>query len=173
MNEIRRSQGLTLIELVIAIAVIAILVTIGFPAIQESIKNNRATAHSNELVALINFARNEAIRRNTTVPVELTQRTGGWSGLVRDPLGDGSEPCTSLGALRCADNERVLLSQTVTLDFNNRGYLRSADEAWVGETLFLTHQECTGNRQRTRIEVRPTGQVTSCAVGCTDTTTTC
>lgn len=160
---IRRAGGFTLIELIVAITVLAILLTIGVPSIQKLIKDNRVTSQTNELVALINFARNESIRRNDSITVELTSNANGWSGEVKDPAGAGADPCTATGALRCAEYNQVLLtSGTVTFDFNNRGYVDGFSQV----DLAMEHTDCAGNRQRREITILPTGQVSLTDAAC-------
>jgi type IV fimbrial biogenesis protein FimT len=64
-----KSKGFTLIELMITLAIAAIVMTIGVPSFREAIRNNRLTAHTNELVASLNLARSEAVKRNAMVSV--------------------------------------------------------------------------------------------------------
>lgn len=58
----RRQSGFTLIELMVAIAVLAILLGLALPSFQESLRSNRVIAASNELLASFALARTEAIR---------------------------------------------------------------------------------------------------------------
>lgn len=57
-----RNSGFTLIELMVAIAVLAILLAIGLPSFQESLRSNRVTTAANEFLTAISLARSEAIR---------------------------------------------------------------------------------------------------------------
>ncbi|MGS1078356.1 GspH/FimT family pseudopilin [Pseudoxanthomonas beigongshangi] len=59
--------GFTLIELLIALAVLAVALTLAAPSFQDLIARNRVTAAANELVASLQIARTEAIRRNKRV----------------------------------------------------------------------------------------------------------
>lgn len=65
----RKQNGVTLIELMIAIAVLAVLLGIGIPSFQETIRTNRVAAITNDLVAALQFARSEAVRRGVNVRV--------------------------------------------------------------------------------------------------------
>lgn len=158
-------RGFTLIELIVAIAVAAILLTVAVPSLTNLIRNNRVTGQANELVAIINFARNEAIRRNDSIDVDLTAGGSGWSAEVRSPGGeDDSVECTE-GVLRCANyNDVALKTGSPSFTFNNRGYL--SDFAGGVVTIVLEHVDCSNERQHREIEIRPTGQVSSSEAAC-------
>lgn len=61
------SKGLTLIELLVAIAVLAVLVGVGAPALSGLVNNSRMTSVVNATMSMARIARNEAIRRNRAV----------------------------------------------------------------------------------------------------------
>lgn len=58
-----RSTGVTLVELMIAIAIGAILVGIAVPSFQNVVMQSRISAHVNDMVSAINLARSEAVKR--------------------------------------------------------------------------------------------------------------
>lgn len=62
-----RGAGFTLIELMVAIAVLAITLALAVPSFGALINSNRLVGQSNELVASLQLARSEAIRRNARV----------------------------------------------------------------------------------------------------------
>lgn len=64
---LNRSQGFTLIELMMAIALGVIIISMAAPSFSTAIKNNKVIAETNELIADINFARSEAVKRSTRV----------------------------------------------------------------------------------------------------------
>ena len=64
-----RAQGMTVIELMTAMLVLAILMGIAIPSFREFSSNNRTVAATNELVTALNVARSEALRRATTTIV--------------------------------------------------------------------------------------------------------
>jgi type IV fimbrial biogenesis protein FimT len=60
-------SGFTLIELMIAVAILAILVGIAAPNFREAVLNARMTAQANDLMADLNVARSEAVKRGANV----------------------------------------------------------------------------------------------------------
>ena len=62
-----RSGGFTLIELLVTVAIAVILITIAVPGFNSIIRNVRLTGLANTLVADLQLARSEAIKRNSTV----------------------------------------------------------------------------------------------------------
>lgn len=60
-------HGFTLLEMMIALAVLAILATVGIPSFSAARASSRLTAVANEFVATVQLARSEAIKRNRVV----------------------------------------------------------------------------------------------------------
>lgn len=89
------SGGFTLVELMITIAVLAIVLAIAVPSFQAIINRNRLVSASNEVVAALQLARMEAIRRNSRV--ELCPSTNGtgcsgadWARMIVRVASDGT-----------------------------------------------------------------------------------
>jgi type IV fimbrial biogenesis protein FimT len=59
--------GITIIELLVSLAVVAILSSIAAPSFISLIQDNRLVTQLNELQASLSFARSEAIKRNNTI----------------------------------------------------------------------------------------------------------
>lgn len=59
---LRRQNGFTLVELMVTVAVLAILSTIAYPSFQSTIRSNRVATTTNELIASLALARSEAIK---------------------------------------------------------------------------------------------------------------
>lgn len=60
-------SGFTLVELMVTLTVASILLLIAVPAFRSVTAGNRLTTQANDLVAAINLARSEAIKRNATI----------------------------------------------------------------------------------------------------------
>lgn len=63
----RDARGFTLIELMVAVTILAILIGIAVPSFRDAALSGKLTAISSDLVASTQIARSEAIKRNQTV----------------------------------------------------------------------------------------------------------
>lgn len=63
------SRGFTLVEMLVVIAISAILIAAAVPSFQSLIASSRASSASGNLRSSLEFARSEAIRRNQNVTV--------------------------------------------------------------------------------------------------------
>lgn len=78
-----RARGFTLVELLIAIAVLAVFFGIAIPSYNEMVLGSKLRAYANELVAGAVLARSEAIKRNSVVRMCVSADgasciAGGW-----------------------------------------------------------------------------------------------
>lgn len=91
-------NGLTLIELLLVIAVLAIIVTSGLPSLGALLDRQQLRGAANDLHAEFLNARMEAIRRNVPVSVAFTTGDDGdWCIALSD-----SGPCDCLERRDCA-----------------------------------------------------------------------
>jgi type IV fimbrial biogenesis protein FimT len=58
----RQVAGFTLLELMVTIAIMAVLIAIAVPSFQGSLRSNRVATTSNELLASLSLARSEGIK---------------------------------------------------------------------------------------------------------------
>ncbi len=63
----RVNQGFTLVEMIITVAIAAIVLGMGVPGFQQLIRANRTVTEVNRLVTALSLARSEAVKRNATV----------------------------------------------------------------------------------------------------------
>jgi type IV fimbrial biogenesis protein FimT len=62
-----RSPGFTLVELMVTLAVVAVVAAIAAPSYKNFLLDSRMSAEANEFLTSVNLARSEAIKRNETV----------------------------------------------------------------------------------------------------------
>lgn len=68
-QEKKRLEGFTLIELMVTVAILAIIAGIAAPSFMSMIRGSRVTSSANEFVALLQVARSGAISNRATVAV--------------------------------------------------------------------------------------------------------
>lgn len=118
----RFSPGFTLIELIVTIAVAAILLGVAVPSFQETIKNNRMAANVNEFIAALNLARSEAIKRGVPVTVckgnaAACNNAARWDdGWIVFADGAGAAGTVNAGTGACLPTEDCILRVYPALD---------------------------------------------------------
>lgn len=162
---LRRTNGFTLLELMVTIAVLAILASIAFPGFQVTLRSNRMATTSNELIAALSLARSEAVKntRGAAVCASLAGTgcdgdawSDGWM-VWSDTNGDGEYGSTET-VLRFAEGRRDIegaSDQELTVAFDGRGRNRAA----ASQDITLRPDECGSQDLQRRLTISPTGQV--------------
>lgn len=116
----KKIRAFTLVEMMVTIAVLAIIIGIATPSFVEMMRQNTVRSQANELLGLMHYARTEAIKRRAEVTVTLTKGSG-WKANVKV----GAEP-----ALRELDKSStsVILDNSAPAEivFESRGRLVSS-----------------------------------------------
>ncbi len=71
LNPRHRQTGISLIEIMVAVAILGVLMALGMPAFQTWIQNTQVRVASDAIMNGLQTARNEAIRRNTAIQFKL------------------------------------------------------------------------------------------------------
>ena len=159
-----RQGGFTLIELMIAVGILSILVTLAVPSFNSMIANNRASSQANALLQLVTYTRSEAIRRNRIMTICRLDGTdcsaGNWAeGIVvfsdddEDATVDsGEEVIQSL--VPFAENLEITTSQTslASLTFTPRGVGSQAN------TFVIKRPSMTTDPYERRVAISATGR---------------
>lgn len=173
-------RGFTLLEILVAIAILALLIGLAVPNLRSTIQNNRVTATTNEFTSSFQFARSEALKRGVPVSVcaadtadgELDPECGddwsaGWIAFVDTALVGATEPV--VGELLRAWRPR-LRGMTITEggDVEFARYLpagRLDDVANPPLQFALLAEGCTGE-QRRNVTIERSGSVRVQRVQC-------
>ncbi len=73
---LRHGAGFTLVEMLVAVAIAAVLASIGIPSLQSTIEDNQMTSRYNEFLSSLNFTRNSAISQGNSVALCKRNATG-------------------------------------------------------------------------------------------------
>ena len=171
----RTQKGFTLVELLIAMALAAVLLGIGVPAFTDFIRTNRMIGVTNELVTALQFARSEAVKRNNNVTVCVSgdgaSCTGGnWETgwiVFDDPNGNAvvdAEPIVRAhDAIGGNNTVRVTAGNVGTfISFTGDGFPRNV----AGQVLTATFSICDarGTASGRTVQVGASGRVRSSEV---------
>jgi len=72
LSEVYMRKGITLIEVLVMLAVVVILTLLSIPLFSSLIQHYRITSAAEQLYSTLQYARTEAIKRNTSVYVSVT-----------------------------------------------------------------------------------------------------
>ncbi|EMS0961784.1 Tfp pilus assembly protein FimT/FimU [Neisseria gonorrhoeae] len=93
----RKQQGFTLTELLIVIAIAAIMATIALPNMSGWIASRRIASHAEQVANLLRFSRGEAVRLNLPVYICPTQVKKDGTGNNRCDLGKKEQGMLAFG----------------------------------------------------------------------------
>jgi len=168
-----KQKGLTLVELMVTLAVLVAVMAIGVPMFQGMASSNRAVTQGNALVAALNLAKSEAIKRSgpvllcsdadanvsTLVCGDQSDWAKGWivfGDSDEDGVLDSGEELRVWGELSGA---ATVTTATVSLQFNSDG------SASAGATFKVEQSKCSGT-QASSITIIESGQIRTEKVSC-------
>jgi type IV fimbrial biogenesis protein FimT len=162
----QRQRGITIVEIMVALAIASILIGLALPAWNGLIAQRTLTTQLNDLVLAVQYARSEAGRQGTIATVQAVNAGDnanewgpGWCVVMNNP-GNCGAPLRRFAA---TGNNTVdgtgALDGVGALSFNSRGLLTTG----VGGNIDLCDpNEDTGRR----ITVSVIGRVSSAELDC-------
>ncbi|NAR36066.1 pilus assembly FimT family protein [Acinetobacter haemolyticus] len=163
-----KNWGFTLIELMVVIAVLAIITTMAAPAFNNMVARQQLNAATRELVFAINQAKSQAALMKTTIAVCLNRTN-------TDDDFDKGECATALipgyTALAAADQQEVRNTRVISIQINPQVAIESTSAVMIlfndvgSATTTETFSFCKSAQNRT-IEVTRLGNVQQVAGTC-------
>jgi len=140
-----QDSGFTLTELLIVLAIAAILMAAAVPSFKSMNHNMAVRGAANELIAGIQFARSEAIRANQTVTLSLDGRT--WRVFVDTKKNHALDDNEEL--LRESSYSELITAQNSALwfDFAPIGTITSSSGSFPATICLTTADDSPAQRQ--------------------------
>lgn len=179
-----RITGFTLFELVITLAVAAIIVGMAAPAFTSMIHAGRAQSMADEFAAALNYARTEALKLSTRVSIcasnDGTSCSGSWGDgwiIFQDyVVADNLDPVVQQGGvsniMRRADKIKAGNEISVISSSNNLTYIRFTKLGAIARTNNIAAIDidvkvagCKGNSAR-QVHVSLSGMVSISSKNC-------
>lgn len=148
MRTADRQLGFSLVELMITVAVIAILSSVALPALGSMSAGNDLNTAQENVIETLKKARGMAVSRSTfaTVTIDPVART------LQLSLSDGSRPPETIHV-----RQNIAIGAAATLVFSAQGTVT----AQAGTTTINLSSTGYANLPQRRIDISPTGVVTA------------
>ncbi len=153
----KKTNGVTLIELMVVLSVAALLFTVAAPSMQSFTLNRQADRLTQELQLDLSYARNHAISKATTVTVAPLNDnwSTGWTiqdgAVLLRQRGEVGRPIADNGVITST------FTQALPLTFDPQGRAVNAGVNNIG-TISIDVPGCVGPRERT-ISINFIGQI--------------
>jgi type IV fimbrial biogenesis protein FimT len=171
------TRGFTLIELIVTIAILAIVMALAVPDFTSTIQNNTIASVNNNLVNSLNYARSEAMKRGVPVSVCATSDNSysacgsqwqlGWMVFVNPTGGSSLSNTSAAPTLRVEkitdQNVTISVSPSINIATYNSTGFPNASTGNVAFTIKATG--CTTDAGR-RLTISLTGRPVIANVTC-------
>lgn len=169
----RAPQGFTLVEMMVTVALMAIMLAIAVPSFTSFRRNSELVSITNGFVAALNAARTEAMKRNMYAMVTPVNNdndwTAGWVAFV-DVDGDNKFGAGDIEVFRqpaipsylTFTGNNSLGATNSHARYDGSGFSRPVGDL-LNATLSVTRTDANGDsRQIRRIKIALTGRVRVC-----------
>jgi len=164
-----RQRGFTLVELMVTLAVVAVVAGLAFPWMGQTIRNGQMTSQGNSLLGGMQYARGESLARGQTVTICGSSDGvncdddwgGGWIVFV-DADGDKT-PNAAEDVLRTYTADSAIDTSTnVRPSFTRKGRL---DNAGNPLSVLIKRSDCGKEGSRT-VSITSGGRIDLVSGGC-------
>jgi len=154
-------RGFSIIELMVAVAIIAVLMTFGMPVYSTWMQNSQLRASAESIMAGLNHARSEAVRANNAAGVRFSLTAGNAWSVAEVSTGTVLQQG---GGLDLAKNAVVTSDGATDIVFTPLGQTNPAVTLNIDVTHLDPAQACvpSGKIRCLRVQVRSGGLVRMC-----------
>jgi type IV fimbrial biogenesis protein FimT len=144
-----RSRGFTLVEMMVTIAILAILLGIALPDFRQMLASERVRSANSDMFAALIMARSEAIKRNssvTLVPTSTTTWAGGWTVKAGTTVIQTQDALNAgVSVVQLDGTNSAINPATVTFGGNGRPSPADADTTFIfsSSTVTAVSARCT------------------------------
>ena len=120
----RAGRGFTIIELMVTVAILAIMTAIAVPSFRSFVNNQRIKSAATEMMTAVLIARSDAIKRNASVtlaPVNADDWAQGWNVTVGGTTLHQQEAVENITATTYTDSTCATSGAIATVVFSNTG----------------------------------------------------
>src|SRR5574337_609117 len=150
-----RSHGFTLVEMLVTLAIFAVLLMIAIPSMRPFLQSQSVKNASMDIVSTVALARSEAIKRNATVDVKATNAADWSLGWV---VSQGTNVIRKQGSL----GNIAITPSSASFSFDGNGRMTS-----TGATFAIAPVNKTGSQPLClSVTVGATGRTESTKVSC-------
>ncbi|EIJ35050.1 GspH/FimT family pseudopilin [Thiothrix nivea] len=156
--------GMTLIELIVTLSIVAILASVAAPSVKEMIQNNRLTALNNQIVSYLQYARSEAVTKNHNVSMCVRNTDGsGCTTNAADDFSNGWIVFDETTGEILKDNTPDTSGVTITNNFTTSQKITYTPSGKTREAGTFTMGWDGVNRYQIKIALN-TGRISSCKI---------
>ncbi len=166
-------RGFTMIELMVTLAILAIVAALVAPGFSDSLARTRVRSQATDIAGLFELARSESLKRNAlTTTIAVANQGTDWRVSTEWQSANGDLELRSVASSgqvalvtpTVAGAMTLATAATLTADFRGlfSGYVSTA-QCRAGDACIELRGP--GNRYRLRLGINPVGQVITCAVG--------
>jgi type IV fimbrial biogenesis protein FimT len=167
--------GFSLVELMIAVAVLAIIMSIAFPSFNAMIKNSQIRSAAESIQNGIQLARAEAVKRNAPVQFDLRGTNSAWT-ICTQPASGGCPSPDDATTIQSRDESEgssssitVVTTDAAPFIFNSLGAMTSpvpASNGLVAVTLGISTTALPAAQARNlRVLISAGGNIRMCDLG--------
>ncbi len=162
-----RARGLTLVELMVVVAVLAVGATLAGPSFIESLERSRLKEKAGAIVDVLEFAKSEGFKRSN-VTTTFTPAIGMTPWRVTAAVMDGTttiEAKSVEGAAGSVSMQAPAATRTLAIDFRGLATGFVSTGMCVDTDTNCVELRSTSGKYGLRVGINPVGHIHLCAKG--------